>query len=85
MSLSKKLVGMVGAGLLGLGMLSGNSAKACDDYWEPATCYRQVSVTGSYTMKCLTRFALLPTTTAATHTMCTALPTEPCRTRSASW
>ena len=45
MSLSKKLVGIVGAGLLGLGMLSGNSAKACDDYCEPATCYRQVWVT----------------------------------------
>jgi hypothetical protein len=45
MSLSKKLVGIVGAGLLGLGMLSGNSAKACDDYREPAPCYRQVWVT----------------------------------------
>ena len=45
MSLSKKLVGIVGAGLLGLGMLSGNSAKACDDYCEPAPCYRQVWVT----------------------------------------
>ncbi len=51
MSLSKKLVGIVGAGLLGLGMLSGNSAKACDDYCEPAPCYRQVWVTSYCTQE----------------------------------
>jgi hypothetical protein len=49
MSLSKKLVGIVGAGVMGLGLLGGiSSAKACDDYCEvPAytPCYHQVWVT----------------------------------------